>query len=464
MQQGLRPTAGPWDAKQAGRVALPRAWGWSAIALAARSALASTGDVAPCCQSLPSAALACAHAMVSPSLRPAHVLRVRAQQHVSANAPAVKVGGQNSARRLVGLGSACVDLLAAVDAYPQPDAKIRTRSLTVTGGGNTANQLTAAARLGPWLRPRLWSKLGDDAYGKDICAGLAAEDVDCSEVVVEAGSASPFTYILVDLAKHTRTCIHTPGPATRREELLGSAVDRLLEDAALCCFDGRLADAALVLADAAVQRGIPCLVEAEKPREGLDALLKQATTVCTSAAFPMSWTAQAELPAALLAMWERLPRAQVIVTTLGSEGSVALQRCPPPGGDTSGDQIVDAAALGNALSDLKAATAGAPPAPAAGSPPVPRTCVSGPISRIWPSSWGRVLFTPAAVVHPSDVVDTTGAGDAFIGSLAFGLIEGLQLERTLALASWVAAHKCRLPGPRPGLPRREQVPPQLLHA
>jgi sugar/nucleoside kinase (ribokinase family) len=358
-----------------------------------------------------------------------------------------------------------VDLLAAVDAYPQPDEKIRTRSLSVTGGGNTANQLVAAARLGPWLRPRLWSKLGDDAYGKDIFAGLAAEAVDCAEVVVQAGSASPFTYILVDLANHTRTCIHTPGPVTRPEELLGSAVDRLLDGAALCCFDGRLADAALVLADAAQKKGIPILVEAEKPRDGLDALLERATSVCTSASFPTAWTAQAELTHALLAMWERLPRAQVIVTTLGSEGSVALQRCPaPPGGDISGAHIVDAAALATALRDLRAATAGGPPVPPAGSPPVPRTCVSSPVWRIGPTSWGRVLFTPAAVVHPSDVVDTTGAGDAFIGSLAFGQIEGLPLERALALASWVAAHKCRLPGPRPGLPRREQVPPQLLQA
>ena len=413
--------------------------------------------------------------MVSPSLRHTRpVVRVRAQQQqqqqqqqqVSAKAPATRAVRQSSSRacRLVGLGSACVDLLAAVDAYPQPDAKIRTKSLTVAGGGNTANQLTAAARLGPWLHPRLWTKLGDDAYGKDICAGLAAESVDCSHVLVgEPGSTSPFTYILVDLTDKTRTCIHTPGPATRREELLASTVDRLLDDASLCIFDGRLADAALVLADAAVQRGIPCLVEAEKPRDGLDALLERATYVCTSAAFPSSWTAQAELPHALLSMWERVPRAKVVVTTLGSEGSVTLQRYPPPSGDATAPPPIDAAALATALRDLRAATTGGPPAPAAGAPPVPRTCVCSPV---WPigSGWGRVLFTPAAVVHPSDVVDTTGAGDAFIGSLAFGLIEQLPLERTLALASWVAAHKCRLPGPRPGLPRREQVPPQLLQA
>ena len=35
---------------------------------------------------------------------------------------------------LVGLGSACVDLLAGVSAYPKPDAKIRSETFEVQGG------------------------------------------------------------------------------------------------------------------------------------------------------------------------------------------------------------------------------------------------------------------------------------------------------------------------------------------
>jgi sugar/nucleoside kinase (ribokinase family) len=41
-------------------------------------------------------------------------------------------------------------------------------------------------------------------------------------------------------------------------------------------------------------------------------------------------------------------------------------------------------------------------------------------------------------------------------------VAGMRAENALRLAAWVAAAKCRQLGPRPGLPRREEVPPQLL--
>ena len=112
-------------------------------------------------------------------------------------------------RKLVGLGSAGIDFLAAVDAYPPPDAKIRTTELQVQGGGNCANALTAAARLG--LQPALFSKIGGDSNGDAIVSQLQADGVDTAALLRQAGAASPFTYVIVDQAASTRTCIHTPG-------------------------------------------------------------------------------------------------------------------------------------------------------------------------------------------------------------------------------------------------------------
>ncbi|RVW53575.1 hypothetical protein CK203_068980 [Vitis vinifera] len=87
----------------------------------------------------------------------------------------------------LGCGAAVVDLLAAVAAYPKPDDKIRTTSLKVQGGGNAANALTCAARLG--LKPRLISKVADDAQGRSILEELQADGVDTSFFVVS------FTYL-----------------------------------------------------------------------------------------------------------------------------------------------------------------------------------------------------------------------------------------------------------------------------
>ncbi|EDS0771889.1 sugar kinase [Salmonella enterica] len=67
----------------------------------------------------------------------------------------------------------------------------------------------------------------------------------------------------------------------------------------------------------------------------------------------------------------------------------------------------------------------------------------------------------AAVRHQPgftvEVVDTTGAGDVFHGSLAFGLARGYAIEEAVRFASGVAALKCTRPGGRAGIPDCEQT-------
>ncbi|KAM0915843.1 hypothetical protein ACQ4PT_010593 [Festuca glaucescens] len=62
-------------------------------------------------------------------------------------------------RVVLGCGLVTLDYLATVDAYPQPDDKIRSGELQISGGGNAGNALTGAARLG--LNTRLISKIAD---------------------------------------------------------------------------------------------------------------------------------------------------------------------------------------------------------------------------------------------------------------------------------------------------------------
>ena len=55
------------------------------------------------------------------------------------------------------------------------------------------------------------------------------------------------------------------------------------------------------------------------------------------------------------------------------------------------------------------------------------------------------------------VVDTTGAGDAFNGGLAVALAEGLALEAALRFANAAAALSVTRPGTAPAMPRRAEV-------
>jgi ribokinase len=75
---------------------------------------------------------------------------------------------------------------------------------------------------------------------------------------------------------------------------------------------------------------------------------------------------------------------------------------------------------------------------------------------------GADLYRPGRPVHHQpgfevDVVDTTGAGDAFCGTLAFALAEGRGLVPAVGLAVTAGALACRAVGARASLPTRQEL-------
>ena len=66
----------------------------------------------------------------------------------------------------------------------------------------------------------------------------------------------------------------------------------------------------------------------------------------------------------------------------------------------------------------------------------------------------RDPFFPAL---PVEVIDTTGAGDAFHGAILYGLYQQWAPEQTIRFASATAALNCRDLGGRTALPERAEV-------
>ena len=69
---------------------------------------------------------------------------------------------------------------------------------------------------------------------------------------------------------------------------------------------------------------------------------------------------------------------------------------------------------------------------------------------------GGVLLRRAAISVP--VVDTVGAGDAFVAGYLAELLAGAQPDRRLAMAVKTGAFACMVPGDWEGLPRRADLP------
>jgi len=97
---------------------------------------------------------------------------------------------------VVGLGSCTVDFFALVPKLIGADEKINARRLELHAGGVTANNLTQVARLGAsagWI-----GFIGDDENGRIIQKEFQDDGMDLSGIEIRKGELSSLTWIPVD--------------------------------------------------------------------------------------------------------------------------------------------------------------------------------------------------------------------------------------------------------------------------
>ncbi|CAN4078011.1 unnamed protein product [Withania somnifera] len=334
-----------------------------------------------------------------------------------------------------------LDFLVTVDSYPKPDDKIRSTSFQIQGGGNTGNAMTCAARLG--LTPRIISKVADDSQGKRILNELEADGIDTSFIVVSKEGHSTISYVIVDSQTKTRTSIYTPGyPPMVTDDLPDSSLLSALDGVRFVYTDGVLNETALVVARAAHQRSIPILIDAERKIEGLDELLPLATYIVCSTRFPQIWTGAPSIAGGLISILLKLPSAKFIIATLGEDGCIMLERTEM--GDVQPEEV-DIDDLFDKMKQSIDTTSTMP------------TCKSSDVAKLHAREigtvCGRLLVGTAEKMPSSEIVDTTGAGDAFVGAVLYSLYANLPPEKMLMFASQVAAVGCRALGARAGLPQ-----------
>uniref|UniRef100_A0A803LAE2 Carbohydrate kinase PfkB domain-containing protein n=1 Tax=Chenopodium quinoa TaxID=63459 RepID=A0A803LAE2_CHEQI len=342
-------------------------------------------------------------------------------------------------RIVVGCGGATMDYLLMVDGFPKPDEKIRGTSSKVQGGGNVGNALTCAARLG--LRPRIIAKVkvAEDVEGRGILEELEADGVDTSFIVVSEEGRSMYSYVIVDSKMKTRTAIYYPGyPPMTPTDFSGSSLSSALDGANLVYFDGLSLKTALAVAREARRRGIPILVDAEMGEEGFDNLLNMSDYAVCSAKYPQAWTNAPSMATALVAMLIRLPSLKYVIVTLGEEGCIMLQRS-----HKADDAQLEEMNADQCLASLYKKKDSHKTYP---------TCISSPVLKLEAPGLGtlsgRLLVGTAERIPHLELVDTTGAGDAFIGAVLYDMLP----EKMLPFAAQVAAGCCRAFGARTGLP------------
>jgi ribokinase len=86
----------------------------------------------------------------------------------------------NATRKVIVLGSINMDLVVTAERIPEPGETLLGHSFNTMHGGKGANQAVAAARAGADVT--MIGRLGPDAFGDQLRAGLVEESIDVTHV------------------------------------------------------------------------------------------------------------------------------------------------------------------------------------------------------------------------------------------------------------------------------------------
>lgn len=352
------------------------------------------------------------------------------------------------------MGAACQDTIVVVQKYPNRDDKVRSESMIVQGGGNAANTISAISRLTRHtsnVRTGLITKIGgsEDPITQQILTELTEDGVSTSSTVMratESTTRSPQTFIVNDVETNSRTCIHVP----MSEEVTVDDIEMLWQlemcDPQLPMFihfDSRHPAGAVHLAQLAVEQKVPISLDIEKFRPGADELLGLCDIIFTNERFPDLFARErcsGKSSDIVLNMISILSygRANCVVTTCGQKGAI-LVRWSEISVFAEKRWLKSHSIHRNMFDDLPSfnATISSTTAPCG------RQCT--------------VIRCPIWPFDQRPIVDSTGAGDSFIGGVITGLLHGLGDEECLKLGALVASEKLRGAGARKALPDSERV-------
>ncbi len=306
--------------------------------------------------------------------------------------------GAATAGHVLVIGSLNVDLVMRVARLPRAGETLIASSFAVVPGGKGANQAVAAARSGAPVA--MIGRVGDDGFGVLVRDELSRAGVGVDHVRLDPDAHTGTAQIVVDEAGHNAIVIAS-GANARTDVADVLEAETAWYGAMLVVLQLEIPLRTIMASvDTAVRRRLPVLLNAA-PAQPLPAELQGA----------LSWLVVNEIEAEQLAGRS---------TAHGAIRSVA-------------DAFTAARALHRPGQHV-IVTLGAA---------------------------GAVLVTNHDAVHvPAprvDVVDTTGAGDAFIGALAAALHRSASPRDAVREAVAAGSVACTRAGAIPSLPTRAEV-------
>jgi ribokinase len=302
--------------------------------------------------------------------------------------------GKAGGRQVLVVGSLNMDLVMRVPRVPEAGETLTGHEFFMVPGGKGANQAVACARLG--ARVAQIGRVGADAFGRVLRDGLARDGIDHRHVTTDDAAATGVAVIAVEEAGRNRIMLAPGANAT-------------------------LSAAQLDTAAAAFRRAALTILQLEVPLSTVE----HAVGLATRAGCPVLLN-PAPAQAVPASLW---PSIDYLVP---NENEAAL---------LTGIAVTDPRSAGEAA--LKLLGLG-----------VRRVLLTL-------GEQGVLIAAPEGVRHlpaqKADAIDTTAAGDTFIGGFAVGLLEGLALDQAAGLGQRAAAVCVARRGAQPSIPYRREL-------
>ncbi|MFG0401865.1 ribokinase [Pseudomonas sp. zjy_11] len=299
--------------------------------------------------------------------------------------------------KVVVVGSLNMDLVARAQRLPRAGETLPGDSFFTVPGGKGANQAVAAARLGGSVA--MIGNVGDDDYGRQLHRALYVEGIDCQGVSTCPGVSSGVALITVDAA--SQNCI-----------VIIPGANGLLTPQSVRRFDALLQAAEVIICQLEVPASTVAWTLARGHELGKQVILNPAPA---TGPLPAEWFAHIDY------LTPNESEAEALTGVAVTDQDSARR---------AGERLLQLGA-GKVIITLGAQGA---------------LLVAGQ---------GHQHY-PAPHVQP---LDTTAAGDTFIGGFAAGLVRGLGEGEAIIFGQRAAALSVTRAGAQPSIPYLAELTP-----
>ena len=218
---------------------------------------------------------------------------------------------------VLGFGTATLDYVANVEAWPAEGVKAPVTGLSVHGGGLIGTALVAVSRLGG--KASMVTKLGRSEVASAVVDGLEKEGIDTSMIIREDGAEPIVAFVFTTSGTGERTIFHSKDKIRFPE--LEELPDRDWPAKTGCILiDHYAAEPSLDAARAARENGIPIVIDFEREYPGVSEGLALATHMILGEAFAGQHTGAKTAAGMMNAL--RTSAEQTLIITRGGAGCV----------------------------------------------------------------------------------------------------------------------------------------------